>query len=150
MKRILIEKKNGMFNLQNIYIQLRAAQDGVYEFMMKRVRKKRTINQNDWLWGAVYPLLLDAMLDAGWEMTSVEQVHEFFKSSMPQDDVLNRETGEIVSIPKSTAAMDTVQFSTYIEKLRDYAMEYLNVEIPEPDKDWKKHLNDNDHETSSE
>lgn len=62
MKRILIEKKNGMFNLQNIYIQLRAAQDGVYEFMMKRVRKKRTINQNDWLWGAVYPLLLDAMI----------------------------------------------------------------------------------------
>lgn len=51
MKRILIEKKNGMFNLHNIYIQLRAAQDGVYEFMMKRVRKKRTINQNDWLWG---------------------------------------------------------------------------------------------------
>ena len=29
--------------------------------------------------------------------------------------------------------MDTVTFSTYCEKLRDYAKEYLNILIPDPD-----------------
>jgi hypothetical protein len=28
--------------------------------------------------------------------------------------------------------MDTVTFSTYCEKLRDYGREYLGVEIPDP------------------
>ena len=33
--------------------------------------------------------------------------------------------------------MDTVTFSAYCEKLRDYAREFLGVEIPDPDKLWK-------------
>lgn len=96
-------------------------------------RSIRTIE----LWGAVYPILLDGLLDAGWEFTSVEQVHEFFKKLMAHEQVVNFDTGEIVEIPKSTATMDTQQFATYIEKLREYAQEFLNVTIPEPDKNWK-------------
>jgi hypothetical protein len=100
-------------------------------------RKGRTLNQNDWLWGCVYPILLDGLLDAGWEFTSVEQVHEFFKKQMAQDKVVNFTTGEIVEIPKSTATMDTQQFSMYVDALRAYADEFLNVTIPEPDKNWR-------------
>ena len=33
--------------------------------------------------------------------------------------------------------MDTVTFSTYCEKLRDYAREYLNTAIPDPDPNWR-------------
>jgi hypothetical protein len=33
--------------------------------------------------------------------------------------------------------MDTLTFSTYCEKLREYASEYLNVEIPDPDPNWR-------------
>ena len=33
--------------------------------------------------------------------------------------------------------MDTVTFSTYCEKLRDYAKEYLNILIPDPDPNWR-------------
>jgi hypothetical protein len=83
-------------------------------------------------------MLLDALIDAGWEFASVEQVHEFFKSQMTADKVINKHTGEVVEFPGSTAAMDTVVFSTYCEKLREYAMEYLGVDIPDPDKYWKQ------------
>lgn len=100
-------------------------------------RKGRTLNQNDWLWGCVYPILLDGLLDAGWEFTSVEQVHEFFKKQMAQDKVVNYTTGEIVEIPISTAIMDTQQFAMYIDALRAYAEDFLNVTIPEPDKNWR-------------
>ena len=68
----------------------------------------------------------------------MNQVHEFFKQLMAKQTVLNKQTGEIVEIPWSTAEMDTVQFSTYCEALRDYAREYLGVEIPDPNKMWRE------------
>ena len=135
--KILIDKVGGYFNLQNLYSFFQATPDGSYMLSITKQKRGRTLNQNEWLWGCVYPILLDGLLDAGWEFTSVEQVHEFFKRLMAQDRVVNYETGEIVEIPKSTATMDTQQFSTYIDKLREYAEEFLNVTIPDPDKGWR-------------
>jgi hypothetical protein len=137
MKKIHIEKKRGLFDLKAVYNELMYAPDGIYNIEVKKVRKPRSMDQNGWLWGCIYPMLLEALLNEGWEFTSVEQVHEFFKSQMTADKVVNKHTGEIIEFPGSTAVMDTVTFSTYCEKLREYALEYLNLEIPDPDKNWK-------------
>lgn len=130
--RFLIDKIDGYFNLRTIVEFFRTASNGYYMINITKQRKGRTLNQNAWLWGCVYPILLDGLLDAGWEFTSVEQVHEFFKKQMAQDKVVNYTTGEIVEIPMSTAIMDTQQFSMYIDALRTYARDFLNVTIPEP------------------
>ncbi|MGN1211355.1 MAG: hypothetical protein ACI4TM_06690 [Candidatus Cryptobacteroides sp.] len=135
--KIQVEKRDGLFNLRPIYNWLNNALDGIYRFEISKVRKPRTLDQNGWLWGCIYPMLLDALIDAGWEFVSVEQVHEFFKARMTEDKVINKHTGEVIQFPGSTATMDTVTFSTYCEKLREYASEYLNVEIPDPDRYWK-------------
>lgn len=147
MKKLLVEKVNGLFNLKPLYDHLKDALDGSYRIEVTRVRKPRSLDQNGWLWGCIYPMLLDALLDAGWEFTSVEQVHEFFKAQMTADKVVNKHTGEIISFPSSTALMDTLTFSTYCEQLRMYAREYLNIEIPDPDKYWftnNKSINNNE------
>lgn len=135
--RFLIDKIDGYFNLRTISDFFRTASNGSYMLTITKQRRGRTLNQNDWLWGCVYPILLDGLLDAGWEFTSVEQVHEFFKKQMAQDKVVNYSTGEIVEIPRSTATMDTQQFSMYVDALRAYAEEFLNVTIPEPNKNWR-------------
>ena len=135
--KVIIEKANGLFNLNKLYVWFVQALDGIYLVEVKKVRKPRSNDQNGWLWGCIYPMLLDALNDAGWEFVDVEQVHEFFKAQMTADKVVNRETGEIVEFPTSTARMSTVAFSTYCERLREYAREYLNVEIPDPDKYWR-------------
>lgn len=135
--RFLIDKIDGYFNLRTIREFFRTASNGSYMLTITKLRRGRTLNQNDWLWGCVYPILLDGLLDAGWEFTSVEQVHEFFKKQMVQDKVVNYSTGEIVEIPRSTATMDTQQFSMYVDALRAYAEEFLNVTIPEPNKNWR-------------
>jgi hypothetical protein len=137
MSKIHIEKKRGLFDLKPVYNKLIGAPDGIYEILIKKVRKPRSMDQNGWLWGCIYPMLLDALLNEGWEFTSVEQCHEFFKSQMTADKVVNKHTGEIIEFPGSTAVMDTLTFSTYCEKLREYALEYLNLEIPDPDKNWR-------------
>ena len=134
--KVMIEKADGLFNLAKLYGWFKQVADGIYLVEVKKVRKPRSNDQNGWLWGCIYPLMLDAMLDAGWEFTSTEQLHEFFKAQMTADEVVNKETGEIIKFPSSTARMSTTEFSTYCEKLREYAREYLNVEIPDPDKYW--------------
>lgn len=139
--RFLIDKIDGYFNLRTIETFFRSATNGCYMLNITRQRRGRTLNQNEWLWGCVYPILLDGLLEAGWEFTSVEQVHEFFKHQMALDKVVNRHTGEIVIIPTSTATMDTQQFSVYVDKLREYAEEFLNVTIPSPDRDWRINRN---------
>ena len=110
MAKVLVEKRKGLFTLQPLY---------------------------GWLWGCIYPMLLDALLETGWEFVSVEQVHEYFKNMLAKDNVVNRHTGEIVEFPTSTATMDTLTFSTYCEKLREYGREYLGIDIPDPDKYWR-------------
>ena len=135
--KVIVEKVNGLFNLNKLYVWFVQALDGIYLVEVKKVRKPRSNDQNGWLWGCIYPLMLDAMVDAGWEFTNTEQLHEFFKAQMTADEVVNRETGEIVKFPSSTSSMSTVDFSAYCEKLREYARDYLNVEIPDPDKYWR-------------
>lgn len=87
--RFLIDKIDGYFNLRTITEFFRTASNGSYMLTVTKQRRGRTLNQNDWLWGCVYPILLDGLLDAGWEFTSVEQVHEFFKKQMAMDKVVN-------------------------------------------------------------
>ena len=82
----------------------------------------------------VYPAVLQGLIDAGWdEITSAEQVHELLKAKFLTVEAVNRHTGEIVSYPLSTARMDTLQFSTYVDQIIDFAREYLGVIIPPPD-----------------
>jgi hypothetical protein len=135
--KVRIQKTSGLFDLKSLYEWFRQALDGIYLVEIKRVRKPRSNDQNGWLWGCIYPMLLDGLNDAGWDFVDVEQVHDFFKAQMTADKVVNKETGEIIEFPRSTARMDTVAFSTYCERLREYAREYLNVEIPDPDKYWR-------------
>jgi hypothetical protein len=135
MKKIYIEKQ-GECNLQPLNDALNDAPDGLYSVEIRKIRRTRTLNQNDWLWGCIYPMLLDALIHEGWEFTDVEQVHAFFKAQMTNDRVINKHTGEIIEFPASTAEMDTLTFATYCDKLREYAVEYLNLEIPDPDPNW--------------
>lgn len=138
-----IRKEHGLFDLKAIYSWMRQSLDGNYLFTARRIRKIRTGDQNGWLWGCIYPMMLDGLMDAGWEFVSTEQVHDYFRDMLAKTKVVNKYTGEIVEFPGSTADMDTVTFSSYCEQLRDYAREYLNIEIPDPDKYWRQNEESN-------
>ena len=132
METYLLHKQDGRFDLRPLINWLSGAKDGTFRIDVTRVRKRRTLDQNAWLWGCIYPLLRQALNAQGWEFVNDEQVHEFFKQQMADDKVLNRQTGEVVSLPVSTREMDTVTFAAYCEKLREYGREYLGVDIPDP------------------
>lgn len=124
--------KHGSYDIRALHDFLNAASDGVYNISVKRSRHCRSNNQNAYLWGVAYPILLTSMVREGWELTSVNEVHGIFKHLLTSRKVINRHTGEVVEFPASTAYMNTVEFTSYVDQIRKYAREYLNTEIPDP------------------
>lgn len=91
MAKVMVEKINGRFSLQPLYEWFTQVCDGLFHIEIKKIRKPRTNDQNGWLWGCIYPMLLDGLLEAGWEFTTVEQVHEF-SNPLWQRKVLSTDT----------------------------------------------------------
>ena len=129
---VSLNKIDGVCELNALHSIISSLEDGKYTVAIKRATRKRTNNQNDWLWGVVYPRLQQGLIDAGWEIVDIEQVHELCKSNFAAQDLINPTTGEVVSLPSSTAKMTTTQFTTYVDKIRSFAGEYLNITIPDP------------------
>lgn len=135
MEPIVIEKKKGRIIGRGMLEKgLSSVRDGIYKVTVRKLQNNRSNQQNRWLWGHIYPRLLQGFLDAGWdEFTNEEEVHEFCKVKFAGKEIVDRNTGEVVTIPCRTSQMDTVEFSLYCMQLRFFAKEYLNIEIAEPD-----------------
>lgn len=137
MKRIYFYKTNpfneGSFRLLDE--TLHNLPLGDYVITITPNRKTRSNQQNAYLWGIVYPAVLFGLQDAGWEITNEEQVHEYCKQAFAAREVINKDTGEVLSLPNSTARMQTAEFNVYVDKIKAFALEYLNITIPEPNEE---------------
>lgn len=131
---IIIEKKENCTDYDALLTDMAKRPPGKYQLTLKKVRDPRTRRQNAWLWGTIYPMLLEGLNDIGYELTDTKQVHRFCKDVF-SDKYINKHTGEIIQIPDSTKEMDTVVFSTYIQVIREWASEFLYLEIPDPPHD---------------
>ena len=132
METMVLSKRDGRFDLRPLLNYFANAKDGEYRIEVTKIRGRRSTEQNAWLWGCIYPLLLVGLNGAGYGFANVEQVHEFCKAQFNGEDIVNVHTGEVLRVPNSTAKMDTLTFATYCDKLREWGREFLGVEIPEP------------------
>jgi hypothetical protein len=83
--------------------------------------RRRTNSQNAYLWGVIYKLISD------YTGATPEELHIALKYHFGK----KRFIGNIVA-PASTKAMDTIEMTEYIEKVRRWAAEELNINIPDP------------------
>lgn len=137
MKRIYYNKKDppSASSRQLLNEALDSLPIGDYVVTITHDRKTRTNQQNAYLWGIVYPAVLFGLQDAGWEIIDEEQVHEYCKQAFAAREVINKDTGEVLILPSSTAQMQTAEFNVYVENIKAFAFEYLNITIPEPNEE---------------
>lgn len=137
MKRIYFNKTDppSASNRQLLNETLDNLPLGDYVITITPNRKTRSNQQNAYLWGIVYPAVLFGLQDAGWEIIDEEQVHEYCKQAFAAREVINKDTGEVLSLPNSTARMQTAEFNVYVDKIKAFAFEYLNITIPEPNEE---------------
>ena len=131
------EKPFRIANSRLLKDNLDALPIGKYKLIVEKYYNKASDSQFGWLYACVYPLSLVALIDAGYEFTTIEQVDVFWKAMFANKEVVNRESGEVLKIPLSKGEFLTVDQMTYCNSIRDYCAEYLGMTIPDPDVNYK-------------
>jgi hypothetical protein len=123
-------------NSKLLKLELDNLPDGRYRLTVDKYRKNKSNPQLGYLFAVIYPLVLRALNDAGWEFTTVEEVDEYCKSMFSSKEIINRHSGEILDIPGLKRDMTTTEMMTYIDAIRNWCSEYLSVIIPEPNEQF--------------
>jgi len=127
----LLHIKNGEVQnksqVKRVFDQLR---DGKWLIEIGQANK-RSEQQNRYYWGLVIPLVQNGIKDLGTELTK-EETHNFLKSKFNYTEIINKETGEYIQVPRSTTILNKEAFSEYIAKIQQFSAEFLNVVIPDP------------------
>lgn len=116
-----------------------AVDDLIRSFAGKRVKfsialatKSRSLNQNAYMWSAVIPPITAAFREAGNSVDD-EDVHEYLKTHVGKlRQVVVTPAGEVQKIPGSTKRLTSGEMEIYLEKVRAWAAENLQIVIPLP------------------
>lgn len=107
-------------------------EDGSY--WVKVIQKKgRSLNQNAYYWSCVLEIVLAGLRGIGYrEVRTKEDAHEICKEYFLKKKIVNEDTGEVLEIPGSTTKLTTAEFGEYIERIAQWAGEYLGCVIDPP------------------
>jgi len=103
-----------------------------YTLILKSKKKQRSIPQNRYYFGVVVPIVFHALRDAGFnEIKTKEDAHDILKLKFLKTTI-NSESGEFIERIKSTTELSTSEFMDLLAEIQQWAVEFLNVEIPDP------------------
>ena len=91
----------------------------------------RSLKQNDYYHGVVIPMVRSGLYDVGYELRPTG-VHEFLKYLFLDDEIIDEITWTYTTKEGSTKELTTKEFSEFISKIQQWAAEYLNIYIPDP------------------
>ena len=91
------------------------------ELILRKRRKKRTKNQNSYLWGIIYPIIMES---SGY--ATAEEVHDAMKM-----EFLRVHRDGLPDTVRSTTDLTTAEFSEYVDSIKRWASEFLGAYIPD-------------------
>lgn len=102
-----------------------------WRITVEELRTRRSTAQNSFLWGVVYPTLLEQGGEAlrGWQATDL---HEFFLGEMWGWERLDGFGRTRMRPLRRSSAMTKMEFSDYIGFIEQRALD-MGIVIPEPD-----------------
>lgn len=108
---------------------------------VKFIRKgsKRTSPQNRYLFGVVYKTIQIRLHELGHIGLDVEDVHTIMKLKFNHETIL-AESGEYLEVPKTTSDLTKTEFSEYIDQIREWALDFLDIYIPGPNEKLELNL----------
>lgn len=112
--------------------------DKDWEVKVERKKRQRSLNQNAYLWGCVYPEILKQGGETlgGW---TADDLHEFFLGK--HFGVLTLEfDGETHEKPmRRSSKLSTLEFMDYVSSIQIFCVQRLGIHIPDPDPEyWSK------------
>jgi len=92
---------------------------------VERKRKKRSLNQNQYYWGVVIPIIRNVLEEYGNEVDD-EETHSFLKDHVGKltSSVVDS-VGRRVAITKSSASLTTGEFENYLLRVTAWAAQEI-------------------------
>ena len=97
---------------------------------------KRSTQQNSYYWAVVIEMIYAEFLNLGHEIDR-DGVHEWFLMKYNYKELVNEDSGQVERIPQRSKTLSKSEFFDYVEKVRKFAAEFLNLYIPDPDEQLK-------------
>jgi hypothetical protein len=112
--------------------------DGSYELTLKK-RNRRSLEQNAYYWGCVIADINDRLKQLGNDF-SPDEVHEFLKERF-NAKMIAGEGGEVLGqVGGSTTEMNKEEFGIYLDKIIQWAAEFLQITIQSPGEQTEMYL----------
>lgn len=89
---------------------------------------KRSLPQNKYYHAVVVQMVMMGLREIGYCL-SHDETHFFLKQKFNPVNIPNK-NGEAIELPGTTTQLNKTEFSEYIERIAQWAVEYLNVVIP--------------------
>lgn len=107
------------------------------EAIFRKKKKYRTNPQLRYYFGVIVPIICDAFAELGNPVSSsnpkdLEDVHDFLKKRFLQPDTLVDANGEVHVYRYTTTTKSTSEMMDYFAQIGQFAAEYLNTVIPDP------------------
>ena len=105
----------------------------------QRKKKIRSNEQNSYYWGVVIPFVIRGFIDLGNDIQEGNEehhnaVHELLKGKfLANGEELWDAEGNMLQLNSSTTKCTTSQFMDYLAQIQMWSVEYLNVNIPDPE-----------------
>jgi len=114
------------YNADKIVEHLKSyKQDDILIIDIKKQSKSRTVQQNRWYWACI-KIIAD---DLGYEE---DEAHYYFRQMFLSGFRYNKLSKKEEPFIGSTTKLSTKQFTVYIEKVRRFAIQRLNISTPTP------------------
>lgn len=99
---------------------------------VKPTKKYRSVFQNSYYWAVVITLIASRLKELGHDVDK-DLTHEFLKGRFLYTEMNTGE--ETMRIPRKTSDLSTTEFEEYVEMVKQFAAETLEVFIPDPNDD---------------
>ena len=102
-----------------------------------RPKKTRSSEQNRYYWGVVVRMVCEGFQALGNPVNpdnneDIELTHEYLKRRFLQPIQVADVNGEVHELGYTTTNLTTSQMMDYIAQVHQFAVEFLNIVIPEP------------------
>jgi len=95
-----------------------------------RKKSKRSNRQNSYYWAVPVVMIRERVRELTGELWTNESIHDWLKVKFNSKEVIFNDVVEV--IPMSSAGLMVGQFMDYLAKIRTWAMDVLDLDIPEP------------------
>jgi len=124
----LVKREDGSWTGDSVKGLMDSRKPGTsWEVTFRRITPQRSSNQNRWYRGCILPMVAEFIGES--EDATHEALLDKF-SAYRAKGARDKRFG--LKVKKRTRDMDTAQFTEYVEKVRDWAAQFLGLNIPDP------------------